>query len=85
MRTKGDVPDEELSNCGGALDEGRTDGLNVKFEGDSRDDRVGVDLLFVVCNAVLICVKWPCAWGNMNCWDDTKEVLICDKFRRNIM
>ena len=39
-KKKGDAPNEELSNCGGPLDESETDGLNVKFEEDSRDARM---------------------------------------------
>ena len=56
MLTEGDPPDEELSNCGGALDKRQTDRLNVKLEEYSRDARVGADLPFVVGDAVLICM-----------------------------
>lgn len=53
---KGDAPDEELSKCGGALDEGEADGFDVKLEEYSWDARVGCELPFVVCDTVLICM-----------------------------
>jgi len=55
-RKKGDAPDEKLSKCGGALDEGETDRLNIKLEEDPRDTRMGAELPFVVRDTVLICM-----------------------------
>jgi hypothetical protein len=51
---KSDGPDKELSKCSGPLDESETDGLDVKLEEDSGDTRVGFELPFVVCDAILI-------------------------------
>jgi hypothetical protein len=53
---EGDAPDEEFGECGGALDERQTDGLDVKLEEDSRDASVGCELSFVMRDAILICM-----------------------------
>ena len=55
-RKGGDAPDEKLSKCGGSLDEGQTDGLDVKLEEYSRDAQMWFELSFIVCDTILICL-----------------------------
>ena len=55
-RKGGHAPDEKLGKCGGSLDEGQTDWLEVKLEEDSRDARMRFGLSFVVCDTILICL-----------------------------
>ena len=67
-----DGPDEELSKCGGPLDEGETDGLDVKLEEESWDTRVGFEYPFVVCDTILVRMERLRAWGNIGYFDDTE-------------
>ena len=55
-RKGGDAPDEKLGNCGGSLDEGQTDWLDVKLEEYSRDTQMRFELSFVVGDTILICL-----------------------------
>ena len=55
-RKGGDAPDEKLGKCGGSLDEGQTDGLDVKLEEYSRDTQMRFELSFVMCDTILICL-----------------------------
>ena len=55
-RKGGDAPDEKLGKCGGSLDEGQMEWLDIKLEEESRDTRMQFELWFVVCNTILICL-----------------------------
>jgi hypothetical protein len=67
------------------LDEGQTDGLEVKLEEESpsREARVGCELPFVVCDAKLLCMQRRGPWCDIGCWND-EVILIRDEFCRHI-
>ena len=76
-KTKG-APNEKLSEGCGALDDGETDRLNVKLEKDTRNALV-TNLSFIVCHTVLVCMQRFGAWCDVGRWNDSKEVVICEK------
>lgn len=78
-RNDGNAPNEELTKCGRALYDRETDGLNVKLEEDSWNGRVVGNFLFIVRDAVLVRMQRFRAWCDVGCWDNSKEVLICNK------
>lgn len=61
-----------------ALDDGETDRLNVKLEEDARDALM-TNLSFIVCHTVLVCMQRFGAWCDVGRWNDSKEVVICNK------
>ena len=48
------VPDKELTEGGRTLDNGETDGLNIKLEKNSRDAHVVTNFPFIVGHTVLV-------------------------------
>ena len=73
------VPNKKLSERGRTLDDGETDGLNVKLEEDSRDANVVTDFPLVVRHTVLVRMQRFRARCDVCGWDDSKVVLICNK------
>ena len=73
------APNKELTKGGRTLDDGETDGLNVKLEEDSRDALAVTDFPFIMRHTVLVRMQRFRAWCDVCGWDDSKVVLICDK------
>lgn len=73
------VPNKKLSEGGRTLDDGETDGLNVKLEEDSWDANVVADFPLIVRHTVLVRMQRLRARCDVCGWDDSKVVLICNK------
>jgi len=54
-------------------------GIEIEFEENAWRARIMRDLTSIVRYAVLGCMEWGAAGGDICGWDDVKEVLICYK------